>query len=127
MAIIITRPAMSKPHHRRAQYNAAVRKLASAIAEIRAKEVHGNLAIANALNDMGLVAPSGGPFTKTTTGDILKRLKKLGLGDGPRSRSEAARARPADYQSRPRSTGRRRIPAEELALLVRYENGDEPR
>ncbi len=125
MAVITIPRAIRKQHHRRAQYNAAVTKLAPAFAELHAQGIYGNVRLTDALNALELVAPSGNLFKPSTTGDILKRLKKLGLGDGPRSLSEAARARLPNDSSKPRSTGRGSTPAEELARLGRYEKSDE--
>jgi hypothetical protein len=46
-----------------------------------------------ALNHQGIAAPTGGVFTYGATHRVLHRLKRLGLGEGPRTVSEAASAR----------------------------------
>jgi hypothetical protein len=67
--------------------------LAPVILEIRNAGQHGIDDIAVCLNLKGLVAPNGGAFTYETTRRILRRIKLLGLGDGPRTVSAALLAR----------------------------------
>lgn len=76
-------------HSRHRQLDDAANALASIIADIRMGGHHGIAEIAMCLNGKGLIAPSGGPFTYETTRRILKRIKLLGLGDGPRTKSAA--------------------------------------
>jgi hypothetical protein len=95
-------------------YNAAVRKLAPLISEIR---VEGHVAtheIMNALNDRGVAAAGGGRFTYGTTYRVLVRLEQLGLGPGPRTVSAAVSARP--YTPR---LGSSRSAARALTQIVR--------
>jgi hypothetical protein len=66
-----------------------VRALTSQVAEVRKEGARTVEEITKALNAGGVLAPSGKPFTYTTTHRVLKRLAKLGLGDGPRSVSKA--------------------------------------
>ncbi len=81
----------AKPRSQR--FDDAVRKLAPVIAEIRKAGYHSIWEIAVCLEIKGLHAPSGGCFTYETTRRILRRIKQLGLGDGPRSVSQALAAR----------------------------------
>jgi hypothetical protein len=76
-------------HSRHRQLDDAAHALASIIVEIRKAGHEGIAEIAMCLNAKGLVAPSGGPFTYETTRRILKRIKLLGLGDGPQTKSAA--------------------------------------
>ena len=64
-------------------FDAAIMKLAPAIARIQAEGVFGVQQIANRLNEVGLIAPTGRPFSLTATNRILKRLAELGLANGP--------------------------------------------
>jgi hypothetical protein len=75
-------------------FDLAVTSLAPAINELRASGIRNIRQLANGLNDKGLVAPSGGPFTYATTRRVLGRLKALDLGAGPRTLAQAARQRP---------------------------------
>jgi hypothetical protein len=95
MPVIIHRAPTPPPraNPRRQRFDDAVRELAPIIAEIRKAGYQGIGDILVCLEDKGLPAPSGGCFTYETTRRILKRIKKLGLGDGPRSNSEALAAR----------------------------------
>jgi hypothetical protein len=87
-------PARSAPRHtRRQRREDAARTLAPVIAEIRRAGHHGNAEIAKHLNERGLRAPSGGRFSPETTRKIQQDIKKMGLGDGSRTVSEALSAR----------------------------------
>ena len=68
-------------------------ELAPIIAEIRKAGYYSIAEIAYWLDKKGYVAPSGGCFTYETTRQILKHIKSLGLGEGPRTVSEAMLAR----------------------------------
>ena len=72
---------------------AVARQLAPIIAKIREAGHHSIAGIAKCLNDRGVRAPSGGPFTYETTRRILKEVERLGLGAGPRTASAALSAR----------------------------------
>jgi hypothetical protein len=102
MPIIIRRaslaPAETIPG--RLRFNAAVEKMAPSIAEARENGHHGIAEIVQHLNDKGILAPNGQPFNNTTLWRILKRLKQLGLADGPRSVSQAVSARPGEKLAR---------------------------
>jgi hypothetical protein len=74
-------------------FNAAVRRLAAHIAAVREERARSVEEIMTALNARGIPAPNGKAFTYGTTFRVLKRLKKLGLGEGPRSVSQANSAR----------------------------------
>ena len=79
---------------RRQHFDAAVRRLAPVIAEIRKSGCHRVADVVQALNAQGMSAPNGKGFTFGSTHRVLHRLKQLGLGPGPRSISKAASARP---------------------------------
>jgi hypothetical protein len=105
MPIIIARPRTPSPppippRLRNRRFDDAVTALAPVIAEIREAGYHSIGDIAVCLEKKGLIAPSGGCFTYETTRRILKRIKELGLGDGPRSVSEALKARHAKERAR---------------------------
>jgi len=101
VAIIFHRPSKPRPQARTLpnptpqgrRLDDTVKALAPFITKIRNAGHHGVAEIAMCLNDRGMLAPSGGPFTYETTRRILKRLKLLGLGDGPRTKSAAMVAR----------------------------------
>jgi hypothetical protein len=88
----------------------AVKALAPVVAEIRQAGRHGIAEIATCLNDRGLLAPSGGPFKYETTRRILNRIKLLGAGDGPRTKSAALLVRAEEERAR-----RKREFAEDVA------------
>jgi hypothetical protein len=69
------------------------RALAPIFAEIRKEGHHSIAGITQRLNERGLRAPSGGPFSDETTRRILKDINRLGLGGGPRTGSQALRER----------------------------------
>jgi len=80
----------------------AVTSLAPIINELRSAGVCDIRQLAKCLNDRGLLAPSGGPFTYATTRHVLRRLRALHRGAGPRTLAQAARQRPAGpYKFRP--------------------------
>jgi hypothetical protein len=85
--------------------------LAASIAEIRNTGSHSNTEIAERLNARGLRAPSGRFFSRETVRRIQMDIKLLGLGDAPRTRSAALRAR-ADRE-------RARKAAQRAALVAR--------
>jgi hypothetical protein len=59
--------------------------LAPVLAALRAAGIRDVRQLAGRLNERGLTAPSGRPFSYGTMHRILVRLKKLRLGDGPQS------------------------------------------
>jgi hypothetical protein len=101
-------PLNANPKPRR--FDDAVKALAPVIAEIRKAGRHGIAEIATCLNDRGLLAPSGGPFRYETTRRILNRIKLLGVGDGPRTKSAALLVRAEKDRAR-----RKREFAEDVA------------
>jgi len=88
------------PNPQRRRLDDIVKALAPIIVEIRKAGHHGITEIAMCLNDKGLLAPSGGPFTYETTRRILKHIKLLGLGGGPRTKSAAMVARAEQESAR---------------------------
>jgi hypothetical protein len=85
-------PTISPPRGRR-RNDAHVRAMAPIFAEIRKEGDHSIAGITRRLNERGLRAPSGGPFSRETTRRILKDINRLGLGDGPNTGSQALRER----------------------------------
>ena len=82
-------------------FDLAVKALAPVINELRSAGIYNVRQLTSALNDRGLEAPSGGPFSYTTTRRVLRRLEQLHLGPGPRTLGQAARQRPPrPYQYR---------------------------
>ena len=81
------------PRPRRRRSDEAARALAPAIAEIRKAGHHGVAEIAKCLNERGLRAPSGAPYSYETTRKRMKAIERLGLGERPRTVSEALSAR----------------------------------
>lgn len=95
MPVMIIRSEGRPPRepNRSQPFNAAVRRLAPHIAAVRKEGAKSVEEIMTALNVRGIPAPNGKAFTYGTTFRVLKRLKKLGLGEGPRSVSQANSAR----------------------------------
>jgi hypothetical protein len=86
-----TPTSATSPRHRRS--DEAARALAPVIAEIQKAGHHGVAEIAKCLNERGLRASSGGPYSYETTRKRLKAIERLGLGPGPRTASQALSAR----------------------------------
>lgn len=86
-------PTSTTPRPKRRRSDEAARALAPVIAEIRKAGHHGVAEIAKCLNERGLRASSGGSFSYETTRKRLKAIERLGLGEGPRTVSEALSAR----------------------------------
>jgi hypothetical protein len=83
-------------------FDLAVASLATAINELWSAGVRNIRQMANCLNERGLVASSGGPFSYTTTRRVLRRLRELHLASGPRTLGQAASQRRAGpYKFRP--------------------------
>ena len=71
------------------------------LSELRLAGICNIRQLASCLNDRSLQAPSGGPFSYATTRRVLRRLRELHLGPGPRTLGQAARQRaPRPYQYR---------------------------
>jgi len=101
----------------RPRFNAALKELAPLISQIRAQGHHGISEIADCLNAQGVQTLKGKPFSYTTMQRILHRLKRLGLGDGLRTVSQAASRRPS--RPRPSLESRQREMASVLASMRR--------
>jgi hypothetical protein len=108
----------TSPHPRSRRRDDVIRDLAPIIAEIRKAGHHGNAEIANHLNEMGLRAPSGGPFSAETTRRIQQEIKRRGLGEGPRTVSAALSARAE------KEIARRYAELEKLAARRKREHPD---
>jgi hypothetical protein len=70
-------------------FDAAIRELAPTIAECQAGECPAIHQLAEQLNALGLLAPSGKPFSYTTMRRVLIRLAQLGLCLRPMTLSES--------------------------------------
>jgi hypothetical protein len=94
---VFVRGVLLKPKRspRRQHFDRAVTRLAPFIAEARAAGHKSVVAIMNYLNEAGVRPPTGEVFTPATMHRILVRLEELNLGQGPRSVSRAASARPS--------------------------------
>jgi hypothetical protein len=83
------------------RFDAAVRRLAPIINQLREKKGGGSTRkLAERLNEMGMVGPKGKPLNYGTMRRILQRMPKLWLGDGPSNRSRAASDRITPYYPR---------------------------
>jgi hypothetical protein len=74
---------------RRQRREKAARELAHVIKEVREAGHNSNAEIAKCLHEKGFRAPRGGRLSPEATRRILNDIKRLGLGDGPRTVSEA--------------------------------------
>jgi hypothetical protein len=66
-------------------FDAAIGKLLPTIEKFQAAGFLGIQKLAKELNEAGEIAPSGKPFSYTTTRRVLRRLAQLGLAKGPLS------------------------------------------
>jgi hypothetical protein len=69
-------------------FDAAIRELAPTIAKLQAGECPAIHQLAEQLNQLGLVAPTGNRFSYTTMRRVLVRLAQHGLCLGPMTLSE---------------------------------------
>jgi hypothetical protein len=84
------------------RFDAAVRRLAPVISELREDHARRSTRkLADLLNGMGQQGPNGKPITPSTMRRILERLPELHLGEGPSNRSRAASDRRTPYRYRP--------------------------
>jgi hypothetical protein len=112
---------------RRLRREDAARALAPVIKEIREAGHDSNAEIAKCLNERGLRAPSGGPFSPETTRKIQLDIKRFGLGDGPRSISKALTERHRKRRERQAIELERALKeADELKAQKRREHPDWP-
>jgi len=94
MPIILKRPSNIKRRGNRGRhFDRAVAALAPDINALRAQGIHATRHLAEALNAAGKVTSTGGQFSHTILRRYLRRMPKLGLGDGPRSPKAAANNR----------------------------------
>ena len=88
------------------RFDAAVRRLAPIINQLRENtDRRSTRKLADRLNEMGMTGPNGKQLSYGTMRRILERMPELWLGDGPSSRSRAARDRRIPYRCRPRQSG----------------------
>jgi len=66
-------------------FDTAIRTLAPIIAKFQAAGCLGIQKIADQLNQSEIAAPTGEPFSYTTTRRVVRRLAQLGLAQGPLS------------------------------------------
>ena len=78
---------------RRQRREKTARELVHLIKEAREASHQSNAEIAKCLNEKGFRAPRGGRLSPEATRRILNDIKRLGLGDGPRTVSQALTAR----------------------------------
>jgi hypothetical protein len=78
---------------RGAGFDKEVRKRALFIAALQTAGCRDIREMVRRLNDVGLTAPSGRPFSYGTLRRVLTRMKELGLGPGTRTKKEAKAAR----------------------------------
>jgi hypothetical protein len=74
-------------------FDAAILKFVPTIAELQLIECPAIHELAQQLNELGLVAPSGNPFSYGTTRRVLNRLAQLGLCSRPMTLSESRQRR----------------------------------
>ena len=91
MPVIIHRTKKQPPIRpsRGRGFDAAILKLAPNIAELQSVECPAIHELAERLNELGLNAPSGNPFSYGTMRRVLIRLAQLGLCSGPVTVSES--------------------------------------
>jgi hypothetical protein len=70
-------------------FDSAVKNRAPSISLLQAAGSRDIRKLVNQLNEGGLTAPSGRPFSYGTLRRVLKRMKELGLGPGTLTKSEA--------------------------------------
>jgi hypothetical protein len=66
-------------------FDSAIQKFAPIIAKLQGAGCLGIHQLAEHLNQTGVAAPSGEPFSYTTTRRVLRRLAQLGLAQAPLS------------------------------------------
>ncbi len=74
-------------------FDSAVKKRAPFIAMLQAAGCRDIRELLRQLNEAGLTAPSGRPFSYGTLRRVLLRMKALDLGPGTRTKKEAKAAR----------------------------------
>ena len=83
-------------------FDSAVKLLAPSIAKFQSAGCRDIRKLVKQLNDAGVSAPSGRPFSYGTLRRVLVRQAELHLGQGPRSVATAANQRPSrPYRFRP--------------------------
>jgi hypothetical protein len=94
MPIIVKRPSSVKRRGNRGRhFDREVATLAPDINALRAQGIHATRQLAEALNAAGKLSSTGGQLSHTTVNRYLRRMPKLGLGDGPQSPKFAANNR----------------------------------
>jgi hypothetical protein len=94
--------------NRARQFDLAVETLAPTIHALQSSGIRDIRQLAERLNDEGELAPSGQAFSYGTMRRILRRLRELHLGLGPRTLNLAAMRRP-ERRSRGRPGKSRRL------------------
>ena len=101
MPVVINRTSTARPvSPRKRQFDAAVKELAPIIIGIRNGGVRDVRGIMRTLHEQGVKAPNAQCFSYGRTLRVLKRIAELRLGEGPRTRSAAATARPHVFRRR---------------------------
>jgi hypothetical protein len=108
-------------------FDSAVKELAPSIAKFQSAGCRDIRKLAKQLNDAGLTAPSGRPFSYSTLRRVLIRQAELHLGQGPRTVSTAASQRPSrPFRFRPAKPMRLSPSArEEFRRFQEYRRGGE--
>jgi hypothetical protein len=91
--LIIRRYTSVKRRGRGGHFDRAVATLAPSINKFWSDGICDVRKLAELLNEAGIYAPSGRRFTYGTMHRVLRRLRELRLGSGPRSLSVAASRR----------------------------------
>ncbi len=101
--IIVRRPESARWRGGRGGYfDRQAAALAPQILSFQSAGIRDIRKLADALNNAGISAPSGRPFSFSTTRRILLRLQELKLAAGPRTLASAASHRPSrQYKFRP--------------------------
>jgi hypothetical protein len=104
--VIVNKHIVLRPNRGR-NFDLAVVALSPKLQALQSAGIRDIRQLAKRLNDDGLLAPSGRPFSYGTMRRILARLHQLHLGTGPRTLRSAANQRPhRPYKPRPRKSRR---------------------
>jgi hypothetical protein len=95
MPVIIksTRKPMPARKGRGGHFDQSVKELAATINQLRLAGTEDIRSLADKLNEMGLSSPTGKAFSYGGTQRFLFRMKAMGLGEGPRTKRQAANDR----------------------------------
>jgi hypothetical protein len=126
---IVGRAKAPKRRGRGLGFDRRVAALAPAIKALRSEGVLAIHEIMKRLNDAGVAAPNSRRFSFGTTHRVVRRLKQLGLGEGPRSVSDALKQRPNSPRSprqRPSDVSLTKLQRACEAGLAKQNEGNSP-